>query len=141
MSNGKLIAGTLIAMTIAAVFLTPLSTVVATSTGVVGVGNESVTIHTDEYSDLDGYDVTNNYTVELEDGTELTEGTDYEINRTEGSITAVSGSATVSDGDTVLVTYEYNATDSTTGTIAGLVPMFAALLILGIAAAKMREMM
>jgi len=141
MASGKAVAATLIAMTVVAVFIGPLANVTANNTGVEGV-NETVTIQTDEYTDLSGWDLTNNVTVTTGGGTTtLTEGTDYELNSTVGSIIAVDGSANVADGDTVRVVYEYEATDSTTETIAGLLPLFAALLIIGTVSLRIRKMM
>lgn len=141
MASGRMVAATLIAMTVVAVFIGPLADVTAQNTGDTGF-DESVTISDTEYVEIPGvYDITSNYTVELSDGTSLTEGTDYEINQTDGSVIAVTGSSTVSDGDSVRVYGEYTASSPTTTTVATLVPLFAGLLILGTAAMKMRQMM
>jgi len=141
MKTGAKVTTVVIAMTIAAVFIGPLVSVIGAQSGTVGVGNEEATIYTDEWTDLEGFDITANFTLETTDGTTLSEGTDYELNQTAGTITAKDGSSSVSDGDTVVATYEYQATDGTTTTIVNLVPLFAALLILGTAAVAIQNRM
>jgi len=140
MASGKAVAATLIAMTVVAVFIAPLADVTASNTGTEGV-NETVTIQTDEWVDLTGYDITGNFTLNNDSGTELTEGTDYELNESAGTIQAIDGSTSVSDGESVTAIYEYQATDSTTETVATLVPLFAALLIIGTVSVRIRQMM
>jgi hypothetical protein len=140
MSSGRVVAGALIAMTIAAVFIGPLASTVTGNTGDVQFDEEIAAQH-GEYVEIGGvYDITGNYTVESTGGTTYSEGSDYEINRTDGSVKALS-SGTISDGETLVVTGEYTAAGTTTTTVATLVPLFAGLLILGTAAMKMRQMM
>lgn len=140
MANGRLVAATLIAMTVVAVFIGPLASITGSNTGTVGeVDNVSADVG--NYVELDGYDITANFSAYNDSGTELTEGTDYELNKSDGTILIKSGSSNVADGESVGAVYEYQASSSTTATIADLVPMLAGLLILGTAAAKMRQMM
>jgi len=130
MPSGRMIAGTLIALTVVAVFIGPLASVTEGNTGDVN-----------QYVEIEGvYEITGNYSVELSDGTSLSEGTDYEINQTDGKILAID-STNVNDGDTLNVKGEYSATGGTTTTVATLVPLFAALLILTTIAVRVQRMM
>jgi len=140
MATGKTITAAVIAMTIAVVFLGPVFSIVDGNSGTVGV-DENATIQTDSWADLEGYEITSNFTLYDDTGTQLSEGTDYELNSTAGTIQALSGSTAISSGDTVNAVYDYQATSGTTTTIVTLVPTFIALLILGTAAAKMQQMM
>jgi len=141
MASGRMIAATLIAMTVVAVLVGPLATSATDNTGVVGV-NEEISADSGTWQDLEGFDLTSNFSAETSSGgTSLSEGSDYELNESAGTIKFLSGSANVNDGDAVTTTYEYNATDSTTSVIAGLLPLFAGLLLLGTAAMRIRQMM
>lgn len=143
-SNEKIVV-VLLAATIVAVLFAPLSGVITSGTGDVDVENESVTASTSEYVQLDGYDVESGsvtvwwYNSTSDSYETVTEGTDYEIAYDTGAIQANS-SGTISDGDDLLVTYTYAATDGTTGRIADLIPLFLGLLMLvAIAGPIMRE--
>lgn len=143
MAKPEKIAGVMIALTVAAVLLNPVSAVVSDNTGDVDVTNETVTADHDTYVDLDGYDVeTNSETVYFQNGTSdwetATRGTDYEMNYTEGSIQALS-SGNIADGEELKVSYTYTATDGTTTTVVTMVPMFVALLILGVIASRVQD--
>jgi hypothetical protein len=140
MTNSKLVAATLVAMTVAAVLVAPLGSVIASNTGTLGVAG-NVGADVGNYQELDGYDITSNFTATDSDGNTLSEGADYELNRTDATIKFLSGSSLVTDGETITVEYEYEAASGTTTTVATLVPLFAGLLILGTAAVKMRKMM
>ncbi len=135
MVSGKSIAGLLVAVTIAATLFMPINSAITGNTGDITVENETVTADIGNATDLDGYSI--------EDGSETVEwynesssswetvssGTDYEMNYDEGSITALSG-GTINDGDDLRVDYTYAATDGTTSTVMGLIPMFLGLLML-----------
>lgn len=119
----------MIAVAIAATLVSPFTGAIAGNTGEVGVaGNVSADVG--NYQEIEGYDVvTSNFTA-TDDGTTLTEGTDYELNETEGTIKFLSGSSTVNDSESVNLSYSYQATDGTTDTITGLLPLFVVLLVL-----------
>jgi len=119
----------MIAVAIAATLVSPFTGAIAGNTGEVGVaGNVSADVGS--YQEIEGYDVvTSNFTA-TDDGTTLTEGTDYELNESAGTIKFLSGGSTVTDGESVDLSYSYQATDGTTDTIAGLLPLFVALLVL-----------
>lgn len=133
--NGRQLAAVFIAVTIAAVFLTPINTVVTGSTGVQTVTNETVTADVGNYSSVTGYDVESGseevirYNESTGQNETLVEGTDYEFDYENARIKPLSGGS-VDDGDTLYVSYDYQATSSTVATIGGLVPLFVALLIL-----------
>lgn len=133
--NGRQLATIFIAVTIAAVFLTPLNTVTTGSTGVQTVNNTTVTADVGNYSSLPKYDVQSGteevvwYNSTSGSNETLVEGTDYEFDNENARIRPLSGGS-VSDGDTLYVSYDYQATSGTVATIGRLVPLFVALLIL-----------
>lgn len=129
--------GLLLAVTIGAVFFVPVVDILDNTTGEVEVENDVLTNDAsfDEVYDLQGFDVTpDSEIVEVwDDGTEswttLTAGTDYEIDTDQGEIEFIDGGG-VSEGDEVRASYEYQATDGIITSIAGLLPVFLALLLL-----------
>jgi len=140
-STGGAVAGTLIAITIVAVLVGPLASSVVGNSGVVDT-SETLTADPGTIQELEGYDITANFTATNQNGgTTLSEGSDYELYQENGSIKFLTGSANVAGGDSVEAAYEYNATDGITATIADLIPLFAGLLILGTVAVRIRQMM
>lgn len=119
-----------IAVTIAATLVGPFVGAISGNVGTVSA-TDNITASTDgDYQDLEGYDIDGaTFTAEVS-GTTLSEGSDYELNETEGTVSFLTGSANVNDGDTVDIAYDYQATDGTTSTIADLLPLFVALLVL-----------
>lgn len=146
MAKPQAIAALVIALTIAAVLLVPISTIVADNSGDVTVDNETVTAQHGEYVDLEGYGIESGsetvYYTNTSDGTTdvATRGSDYEMNYSAGSIQALS-TGEIGDGDDVDVSYTYAATDGTTTTVVTMVPMFVALLMLGVMAGKITDAM
>jgi len=141
---GEKIAALLIAATIAVTLLSPINAAVVSNTGTQSVQNESVTASTD-YQELEGYDIDNGETVywlnESSGNYEtLTEGDDYDINRSSGSI-AINDSGQASEGDDLQTTYDYQASNAVTETVVTLAPLFVGLLILGIIASRVQRMM
>lgn len=147
MASGSKVAVVLIAATVAAVLFTPFATTVADNSGTVTVTNESVTADLDNPVDLEGYrivsgsetvwgfnDTSGNYE-------QLSAGTDYNLHEQNGSITFLSTSTVVQDGETAKVSYDYEATDQTTATIVDLLPLFVALLILATLATQIMNRM
>lgn len=136
MASGKQIAALLVAVTIAGTLLTPIADVIGGSTGVQTVGNQTVTADVGNFSnDLEGYDVVQDsetvYRFNSTSGANesLTEGTDYEFDYDNARVKPLAAGS-VEDGDTLYVAYDYQATSGTVTTVAGLVPMFVALMIL-----------
>jgi len=126
--SGKIIA-IVLAVVLGIVVMQPVVGAVNDNTGTVTEA-ENVTADLGNYSDLGGYDVVDG-TVTVEPaggGTAYSEGTDYEVALDNGSIKTLS-SGGISDGETLNVTYDYEATDSSTTTVLGFVPvMFGVLL-------------
>ncbi|WP_148414921.1 hypothetical protein [Haloferax sp. KTX1] len=137
--NAKGIAAVLIAATIAATLFMPISNVVTGNTGTQSVVNETATADVGTAVDLDGYEVVaDSETVYYDNGsgwTTATAGTDYSFDDNSASVTALSGGS-IDDGAALRVSYDYQATSGSTTTITGLIPLFVALLILGVLAAK-----
>lgn len=146
MASGKEVAGLLIALTFAAVLITPIADTVNGNSGSVEVTNESLTAEVGEYQELDGYDIdSDSETVYWLNSTSgdyevITAGDDYELNESAGTI-KFTESGVVDDGDDVKVSYTYQATSGTVSTILDLLPLFAGLVILGVMAAKVQQMM
>lgn len=146
MASARELATVLVALTIAATLLAPITAAVTDGTGTQSVENETITAETDTYQQVNGYQVDDStLVVEWYNETSgsyenLTEGTDYEFNYSAGSIQPLS-SGDVSDGDELRLTYDYQATDSTTTTVAALIPLFVSLLIIGVLAGKITGML
>jgi len=123
------IAKVVVMLAIAVTLIAPFSTVIADNTGSVA-GNDSVSAEIGTYQDLEGYNIdSGSFSAELDDGSSLSEGTDYELNSSAGTVKFLSAGA-VSEGDTVNTSYQYDATDGTTSTITGLLPLLIGLLVL-----------
>lgn len=138
------IAGLVIALTIAATLFVPIQDTVASNSGVQDVTNESVTAQHDVYVELNGYNVESGsetvyYTNDTSGNWETaTRGTDYEMAYSPGEIKAlINGS--IDDGEELKVSYSYEATDGSTTTVVTLVPLFVALLMLGVMAGRMQD--
>jgi len=107
----------------------PVVAAVTDNSGTV-TESENVTADLGNYSDLGGYNVVSGSVVvePAGGGTAYSQGSDYTVALENGSIKALS-SGTISDGENLNVTYDYQATDSSTTTVLGFVPvMFGVLL-------------
>jgi len=144
--DGKGMTGLLLAVTIGAVFFVPVVDVIDNTTGEVQIENETVTTNAsfDETYDLRGDNITaGSETIEVNSSgsfTTLTAGTDYALNEAEGTI-QFSDTTDVSAGDEIRASYAYQATDGIVTSIAGLLPVFLALLLLVPMANKIQEEM
>lgn len=91
------------------------------------VTNETVTADIDNWTAVDAPD----YVLSFDDsvtaynssGAELTEGTDYEWNATDGTIKYLGGSSSVSDGEDTSVTYTYTAKTETSRQMKGILTL------------------
>jgi hypothetical protein len=113
------------------VFLQPVVAVINDNTGVQSVGNESVTADLGNFTELNGYSLVNG-SVEVTDDSGTTiysEGTDYEVDYEAGKLKALTGGS-ISDGESLLVDYDYEATESGTTTVLGFVPVMFGVLLL-----------
>ncbi len=138
--------GLLLAVTIGAIFFVPVVDVIDNTTGEVQIENETVTTNasfTDTY-ELSGDNITaGSETIEVDSSgswTTLTAGTDYALNEGEGTI-QFSDTTDVSTGDEIRASFTYQATDGIVTSIAGLLPVFLALLLLVPMANKIQEEM
>jgi len=138
--------GLLLAVTIGAVFFVPVVDVIDNTTGEVEIENETVTtdVSFNETYELRGDNITaGSETIEVNDSgtwTTLSSGTDYALNEGEGTI-QFSDTTDVSAGDEIRASFTYQATDGIVTSIAGLLPVFLALLLLVPMANKIQEEM
>jgi len=141
MVDARKLMAIVVTVTIAGTLLGPLGASVADSTGQVDVQAENVTAN-NEFQNLRGYDiVAGSVTVNDSTGNAVDSG-NFTVRNEAGEIRIDNSTSTVvSDGERVEVSYTYQATDGSTTTIAGLIPLMAALLILGTIAARMTGMM
>jgi len=147
MASAKVVMATAIAATIAAVLIVPVAGSINDNTGQVSVTNESVSpVEVGNYTDLGGYNIDNSsetvwwYDSLTGEYRQLNDGTDYKIRPGPGEIKFLEGGQ-VSDGDDVKISYDYQATDSQSTTVINLVPLFMALLILGVFAQQIMRYM
>lgn len=144
---GAVVMATTLFAVIGMLFMTPVVDAVNDSTGTQSVTNETITASTGDAVELTGYD--------LEDGTvtvygyndttdsyeTATEGTDYEVDLDSGSVTALEGSSLIDDAEDVKVTYDYQATGTTTTLLAGFVPLMILLLIFVVVAQRTMDIL
>jgi len=127
----------MLGVVLAVVLLGPFVTTVNDYSGSQAITNESVTAETGEYVELDGYDVQSGtvtvYGYNDSSGSyeQASEGTDYEIDLAGGEVKALNGSSLIDDGETMKVTYDYQATSGTVTTVLDLLPLLVGVLILG----------
>lgn len=120
----------LLAVTIGAVLFIPFSSAITSNTGTQSVAGENVTADIGNYTDLNGYDVdATTVTVENSAGATV-DSADFTVNETAGSLLIESSVTNVNDGETLNVSYDYQATDGQTTTVATLLPLLLALLLL-----------
>lgn len=136
MVRPRTVAAILVAAAIAATLFAPFAGAVTDNTGTQSVTNESVTAApAGEVASLGGYDLVSGsetvywYNSSSSSYEQVTAGTDYEINEEPGEIKTLSGGE-ISDGDDLKVTYDYEATGSTTTSVVTVAPLLLALLVL-----------
>jgi hypothetical protein len=141
MVDARKLMAVVVVATIAGTLLGPLGSSVADSTGQVDVQAENVTAN-NEFQELRGYDIASgSVTVTDSDGNAV-DSSNFTVQNEGGAIRIDNSSSTVvSDGERVEVSYTYRATDGSTTTVAGLIPLMAALLILVTFAGRMTGMM
>lgn len=145
-------ARVLIAVTIGVVIgVSMIPTVIGVTdnnAGTVTETNESVSgsVELDTWYELQGYEVVSgSETVYFENGTAgsfevASSSTDYDLNTSDGAIKLLS-TGEVDAGDEVKMTYDYQATDSTTETVVDLFGLLIALVILVAISNPIREAM
>lgn len=134
--SGELIALT-IALVIAVTMISVLIPVVADNSGTVTVTNETVTesLAYNTTYELEGFDlVAGSETVYVENGSagsyETLAASAYTLDDSTAEINFTSAESASAAGDDVLITYDYNATDSTVETILDLFGLLLALIAL-----------
>lgn len=133
------IVGAMILLVVVGALFIPLVDTVNSETGTQAVTNESVTAEVGTYVDLENNDlVSSSVTVYNSTDAEMTEGTDYEVAYDNGSVKALSGGS-ITDGNTITVSYDYEATSDMVATIAGLIPLLILVSVLAFVAAAVRD--
>lgn len=133
-ANGAEFVGITIAIVILVTMIGVVIPLVAANSGTVTVTNETVTSSL-EYNttyELEGFEVVSgSETVYVENGSagsfETLASSEYTVDEGPGTLN-VTGQSGSSAGDEVLITYDYEATDSTTQTVVDLLALFLALL-------------
>lgn len=139
--------GAVLTVVIGMVFFPAITSAVDGATGTQSVENETVTAQEDEWVDLEGYKLdSGTVTVyghnESDDSYETaTEGDDYEIRLDSGELQALNDSTLIDDGETVKVSYDYQASDATTTLVVGFVPVMVAVLLFWVIAQRAMDMM
>lgn len=128
--NTSKIVTLVIAVTIAVVLIAPLSSIITGATGQQTVTDETVTADS-TYQDLRGYDIEQGSVTVTDTSGNSVNSTYYDVRYDTGEI-SINGSAstTLTSGEQAEVTYDYQATDSTTTVVAGIVPVLALLFVL-----------
>lgn len=132
-----LIIAIVVAVVIGATMLGVVLDTTSANTGTQSVTNESLTESASlgETYELEGYEVVSgSETVWFENGSagsfeQATAGTDYTVDQMPGDVT-LEESGEIDAGDEVKVSYDWEATDSTTTTILDLLGLFIALILL-----------
>lgn len=122
--KSKAFIGLMIGLMIAGILLGPLNTAIASNTGVQSVTNESVTVALDEDVQLTGWQVQSG-TVTVRNastGTVVPQSGNYTVALEPGTVNvSSSNTASLDEGDEILVTYDYASTDATATLIAGFI--------------------
>jgi hypothetical protein len=137
MVRGKaaLVLGFVLAAVFGLIFLQPVVGAVNDNTGQQSVTNETVTADLDSYVDLGGYDVDEgSVTVygfnDTSSSYETVADADYDVREPEGELRVNSSASVVQDGETVKVSYDYQASDGVATTVIQFVPVIMATLVL-----------
>jgi hypothetical protein len=132
------IVSVLLAVVIAGALFGPFVSAVSSNTGVQTVTNETITASTGEYVDLEGYTLNESSVRVFNTTDELVAGEDYEVGAQNGSILALSGGS-ISDGESIDVSYRYAITEGPASTIADLIPLLLLVTIIGILGFAVRD--
>lgn len=130
MPDLKRLIGLLLAVTVVVVVFGPIATAVQDNVGTQSVTNESVTADLGNEVDLSGYNIDASSVTVYNATDDVVPASEYTINDGPGTINVSSTSTSVSDGETIAVSYDYQATTGMVTTIVGYVPELVAVLIL-----------
>lgn len=120
------------ALALAAPLVGPLVGAVAAGTGTQVVTNETLTASPGTYQELDGYELNRSSTTVVHNGTTLSAPEEYNLDADRGRL-RLNASA-VDSGDTVRVSYEYQASGPIVGRLLGLLPIMVGALFVVLAA-------
>jgi len=133
--NGTVVLGLALSAIVAMVFFPAVVDAVDTSTGTQSVTNETFAADPGTYYDLGGYELDETsvtvygYSDSSSSYEVATQGSDYEVAAQNGSVKVLSGSTLIEDSEEVKVTYDYQATGTTTTLLAGFIPVMVAVLV------------
>jgi len=138
------IAGFALAISVAVVVmmlgLSIADQAIGQSTGIQSVDNESITAAYDEPVELDAYDLQSG-TVEVYNASgALVPSGEYTVNEGPATINVSSSSTSIADGETISVTYDYEAADSLTTFIVGFIPVMMGVLAFVVVARPVTRM-
>jgi len=128
------------------VLMTPIVDTVNNNTGQQTVTNETVNATYDERLELQGYEIAEgSETVygynESADSYEVAPESDYTMHYESGGITLNSSSTLIDEGETVKVTYDYQATSELTSLVLGFIPVMIGVLLLVVVASRVEGAM
>lgn len=128
--------------TIAILLFSPVTTTVTGLGETTAVSDEVVEADIGDETELRGYQLTN-ATVAVEEYNETsgtwetrTQGSDYTLDRTDGSIRALADGR-IDDGARLRVDYSYDPADDTTALIWSYAPFVLAVLLVGVLGSKL----
>jgi len=137
MIQGKaaLVVGFSLAAVFGLIFLQPVVGAVNDNTGQQTVTDETVTADLDSYVDLGGFDVDEGSVVvesynDTSESYETVSSSDYVVRYPAGELQINSSASIVQDGESVRVSYQYQATDGAATTVVGFIPVILATLVL-----------
>jgi len=142
--QAQLVVGLALAAAVAIIGLAVAAPVVTSSTGTVSVTNETVTASS-ETIDLNGYNIDPATVVVYgyNDSSGSYETTnDYTLSERPGEIQVDPANSTlIDDGETVKITYDYQATDGITSLVTGYLPLGLGLVALVVLSSRLEELM
>ena len=137
MVSGKLLA-VVLAMVVAVVMIGPMITTTNDNTGTVAVDNETITAQLNEPVDLQGYEIQSGSVTAYDADDNVIPASNYTVDLQPGEFN-LTDTSEAADGEEISVTYDYQATDSTTETVVGIGPLLIALLALVVVAKEVEE--
>lgn len=135
-NSGKVAVAFALAAVVGIVAFQPLLGAVNQNSGSQDITNETITASSGEYVPLSGYDIFEDseivrvYNESSDSYEQVAEGSDYEMRYGAGSLKALESSSSISTGDTLKVSYRYQASDGFTETIIGYIPVVFAVVLL-----------
>lgn len=145
--TATMVIGLTVFVAVGVILLGPAAGVVNDHTGTQTVTNETVTAAQNQSVDLQGYNVASgSVTVYGLNDTSgkyevATSPEDYSVHRGPGTVSFNSSSSLIQSGESVKVSYQYQATDGVTSLVLGFLPLGLGLVIFTVVASKVQEVM